>query len=93
MLRFAALTIRVNVDEESLQDKQMFDVMLCVVQVAAVGVGGLKYMCCKGGGGAIKEDLAKVRASVFEKEGEVVLKPLDLALSSKAAMQEKGINI
>ena len=85
--------IRVNVDEESLQDKQMFDVMLCVVQVAAVGVGGLKYMCCKGGGGATEDDLAKVRASVFGEEGEVELKPLDLALSSKAAMQEKGINI
>jgi len=37
--------------------------------------------------------LAKVRASVFGEEGEVELKPLDLALSSKAAMQEKGINI
>ena len=85
--------IRVNVDNESMQDKQMFDVMLCVVQVAAVGVGGLKYVCCKGGGGAIEEDLAKVRASVFGEEGEVELKPLDLALSSKAAMQEKGINI
>ena len=49
--RFAASAIRVNVDDESLQDKQMFDVMLCVVQVAAVGVVGLKYVCCKGVGG------------------------------------------
>ena len=76
-----------------MQDKQMFDVMLCVVQVAAVGVGGLKYMCCRGGEGATKEDLAKVRASVFGEEGEMELKPLDLAVSSKAAMQEKGISI
>ena len=85
--------IRVNVDNESMQDKQMFDVMLCLVQVAAVGVGALKYVCCKGGEGATKEDLAKVRASVFGEEGEMELKPLDLAVSSKAAMQEKGISI
>ena len=39
--------IRVNVDEESLQDKQMFDAVLCVVQVAGLGGCGLGRLLFK----------------------------------------------
>jgi len=45
--RFAASAIRVNVDDESLQDKQMFDAVLCVVQVAGLGGCGLGRLLFK----------------------------------------------
>jgi len=69
-LRFAALLIRVNVDEESLQDKQAFDAMLCLVQVAAVGVGLAKFMFYKQDVSDAKEGLAKVKVAVRLKKDE-----------------------
>ena len=56
---FAALAIRVDADDESLQDKQAFDVMLCVIQVAAVGVGLAKYAFCKGDVESVKQAVSE----------------------------------
>jgi hypothetical protein len=61
---FAALAIRVNVDNESVEDKQMFDIMLCAIQFAGVGVGLIKFALCKSDADALREEAVDLHGSV-----------------------------
>ena len=62
--------IRLNVDEENLQDKQAFDAILCLVQVAAVGVRLVQFVFYKQDVSDAKEGLAKVKVAVRGKKDE-----------------------
>ena len=67
---FAALAIRVNADQEGLQDRAFFDAMLCVVQFVGVGVGFITFLTCKEDLAAVKEEIENVRKMVSNDELE-----------------------
>ena len=52
---FSALAIRVNLDDESLQDKKMFDMMMILIQFLAPGVMVLNKVWSIRGGNVIEK--------------------------------------
>ena len=84
----AALAIRVNVDGESLQDKQAFDILLCLIQIAAVGVGFTQYAFFKEDLAGAKEAIGDAQGRGAAKVGEGEVKPTSLVVAAGG-----GINL
>ena len=103
---FAALLIRVNADQESLQDRGFFDALLCAVQFAGVGVGLFKIGVSrrsKEGEAEAKREVENSRKITtndkeqgIDEEIKVAMKPIganDLVAKDFSSQKKEGVEL
>ena len=89
---FSALAIRVNLDNESLQDKKMFDIMMLVLQFLAPAVMALNKLRVLRNGN-IRERLEEAAAEAAQEHGGALVGDLvELGLGAKNLKESLGDN-